>query len=78
MSIVRIVGDPVHYEVDTWGIIEVFIIWRGKWLFKIGANHGMIGTSVAKSPWQVEFSLDHHVYYGRELQEGRSWYEDSR
>lgn len=48
---VKITSDLVHYQVDIWGIAEVFIIWRHRWLFRIGANHGVIGAGIAESPW---------------------------
>lgn len=72
---VRIAGDLVHSQADTWGITEVFIIWQDRLLLRIGANHGAIGFGIAESLGQVGHNLNHHTYYGRELQDRRLWYE---
>lgn len=46
-------GDPILSQANTWGVTETFIIWRGRWLFRIGAKHGVISTGIAEFPWQI-------------------------
>ena len=61
---VRITDELIHSQANTWGITETFIIGRGILLLRIGASHGVIGTSTVKLLWQDWSSLDHHIDYG--------------
>lgn len=57
-------SDLVLSQVDTWGIAEIFIIWRGRLLLRIEANSGVVGSSIAKLPMQVGHGVDCDRYSG--------------
>lgn len=75
MGRVMMESDPILSEADTWGVVESFIIWRGRLLLRIEASHGVVDSSIAEFPRQVGHIVDRDRYSGRASLKRRVRYE---